>query len=186
MVVMRGLDVSAWQHPSDRAIDWPKVAAAGYRRVWIKASESDDWVSPWVGRDANGASTAGIAVGFYHVLHPLVDVAAQVSTFDRATHDLHHDFGGAVDVEPSLFPDNGEAAQMAKDFLAGLPATYERRWVYLSGWQLEHMPGAPWGHKLWFASPGVRPRFRVDCWQSSWTDQVPGIEGSVDEDWFYW
>ena len=67
---IHGADISRWQHPNDKAIDFVKMYAAGMRFVFIKASdtrESADLLSvKYAAMDHHAAQAAGIYTGFYH------------------------------------------------------------------------------------------------------------------------
>ena len=67
---IHGADVSRWQHPNDKAIDFVKMYAAGMRFVFIKASdtrESADLLAvKYAAMDHYAAQAAGIYTGFYH------------------------------------------------------------------------------------------------------------------------
>jgi len=67
---IHGADISRWQHPDDKPIDFAKMYAAGVRFVFIKASdtrESADQLSvKYAAMDHHAAQAAGIFTGFYH------------------------------------------------------------------------------------------------------------------------
>ena len=67
---IHGADISRWQHPNDKAIDFVKMYAAGMRFVFIKASdtrESADLLAvKYAAMDHHAAQAAGIYTGFYH------------------------------------------------------------------------------------------------------------------------
>jgi GH25 family lysozyme M1 (1,4-beta-N-acetylmuramidase) len=67
---IHGADISRWQHPNDKAIDFVKMYEAGMRFVFIKASdtrESADQLSvKYAAMDHYAAQAAGIYTGFYH------------------------------------------------------------------------------------------------------------------------
>ena len=67
---IHGADISRWQHPGDKAIDFSKMRAAGLDFVMIKASDSrqdaDLLAVKWVGGDRASAQKSGIFTGFYH------------------------------------------------------------------------------------------------------------------------
>jgi GH25 family lysozyme M1 (1,4-beta-N-acetylmuramidase) len=67
---IHGADVSRWQHPNDKPIDFVKMYEAGMRFVFIKASdtrESADQLSvKYAAMDHYAAQAAGIYTGFYH------------------------------------------------------------------------------------------------------------------------
>ncbi|MEN9927677.1 MAG: hypothetical protein RJB27_753 [Actinomycetota bacterium] len=67
---IHGADVSRWQHPNDKQIDFVKMYEAGMRFVFIKASdtrESADLLAvKYAAMDHYAAQAAGIYTGFYH------------------------------------------------------------------------------------------------------------------------
>lgn len=67
---IHGVDISRWQHPGDKLIDYAKMYNAGVRFVMIKASDgkdkSDIDARKWLSIDMDGAQAAGIYTGFYH------------------------------------------------------------------------------------------------------------------------
>jgi GH25 family lysozyme M1 (1,4-beta-N-acetylmuramidase) len=67
---IHGADISRWQHPNDKPINFVKMHAAGLRFVMIKASDSrqdsDRLAVKYLAGDRNGAQAAGIYTGFYH------------------------------------------------------------------------------------------------------------------------
>ena len=67
---IHGVDISRWQHPGDKLIDYTKMYNAGVRFVMIKASDgkdkSDIDARKWLSIDMDGAQAAGIYTGFYH------------------------------------------------------------------------------------------------------------------------
>jgi len=67
---IHGADVSRWQHPDDKPIDFVKMYQAGMRFVFIKASdtrESADLLSvKYAAMDHHAAQAAGLYTGFYH------------------------------------------------------------------------------------------------------------------------
>jgi len=67
---IHGADISRWQHPKDKAIDFAKMYSAGIRFVMIKASDtrdtSDAQALKYLVMDHTAAQAAGIYTGFYH------------------------------------------------------------------------------------------------------------------------
>jgi GH25 family lysozyme M1 (1,4-beta-N-acetylmuramidase) len=67
---IHGVDISRWQHPGDKLIDFAKMYKAGVRFVMIKASDgkdkSDIDARKWLSIDMDGAQAAGLYTGFYH------------------------------------------------------------------------------------------------------------------------
>ncbi len=77
---IHGADISRWQHPNDKAINFRKMYSAGLRFVMIKASDSrqdsDRLALKYLSQDRIGAQEAGIYTGFYHYA-VLPDVSSQ-------------------------------------------------------------------------------------------------------------
>jgi lysozyme len=67
---IHGADVSRWQHPNDKPIDFVKMYKAGMRFVFIKASDTreaaDLLAIKYAAMDHHAAQAAGIYTGFYH------------------------------------------------------------------------------------------------------------------------
>ena len=67
---IHGTDISRWQHPGDKPIDFAKMYAAGIRFVMIKASDTRDDADAlsvkYLMLDKSGAQAAGIFTGYYH------------------------------------------------------------------------------------------------------------------------
>jgi GH25 family lysozyme M1 (1,4-beta-N-acetylmuramidase) len=67
---IHGADISRWQHPDGKPINFVKMHDAGVSFVMIKASDSrddaDQLAAKYVKMDRTGAQAAGIYTGFYH------------------------------------------------------------------------------------------------------------------------
>ena len=67
---IHGADISRWQHPNDKQIDFATMYAAGVRFVMIKASdtrtEADSLALKYLVMDHAAAQAAGLYTGFYH------------------------------------------------------------------------------------------------------------------------
>lgn len=67
---IHGTDISRWQHPNDKSIDFQKKFKAGMRFVLIKGSDSqeraDQLTMRWLVEDRNAAQAAGMYTGMYH------------------------------------------------------------------------------------------------------------------------
>ena len=67
---IHGADISRWQHPNDKVIDFVKMYDAGIRFVMIKASDTRDDADSlslkYLVMDHSAAQAAGIYTGFYH------------------------------------------------------------------------------------------------------------------------
>lgn len=67
---IHGADISRWNHPNGKAINFAKMASAGIRFVMIKTSDTRDdadiLARKYFKNDRAGAQKAGIYTGFYH------------------------------------------------------------------------------------------------------------------------
>jgi GH25 family lysozyme M1 (1,4-beta-N-acetylmuramidase) len=85
---IHGADISRWQHPGDKPINFIKMHSAGLRFVMIKASDSrqdaDRLSLKYVAADRAGAQEAGIYTGFYHYAL-LPDVTSSSAIIKDAT-----------------------------------------------------------------------------------------------------
>ncbi|MEI6870003.1 MAG: glycoside hydrolase family 25 protein [Actinomycetota bacterium] len=65
-----GIDISRWQHPNEKAIDFVKMHTAGISFVMIKGSDTRDDADlqavKYLKGDRAAAQAAGIYTGFYH------------------------------------------------------------------------------------------------------------------------
>jgi GH25 family lysozyme M1 (1,4-beta-N-acetylmuramidase) len=68
--LVEGIDVSSHQHRDGAAINWAKVAAAGYKFAFIKATEGSYYVNPYYASDAAAARAAGLIIAPYHFAVP--------------------------------------------------------------------------------------------------------------------
>ena len=67
---IQGSDISRWQHPYDKPIDFKKKFDAGMRFVLIKGSDSQEQADittmKWLVGDRSAAQAAGLYTGMYH------------------------------------------------------------------------------------------------------------------------
>lgn len=67
---IHGADISRWQHPNGKLINFEKMRAAGINFVMIKGSDTRDdadvLARKWLRIDREAAHAAGIYTGFYH------------------------------------------------------------------------------------------------------------------------
>ena len=67
---IHGVDISRWQHPYDKPINFTKMAASGVRFVIIKGSDSnpdaDEMARNYLIEDRTAAHEAGLYTGFYY------------------------------------------------------------------------------------------------------------------------
>ena len=61
---MKGIDISSYQEN----VDFKKVKNNGIEIVYIKATEGLTYDNPLLKSQYNGAKSAGLKIGFYHLL----------------------------------------------------------------------------------------------------------------------
>src|SRR3984957_6120819 len=94
------IDVSSNNHDGGKAIDWTEVEKSGIRYVMIKATEGVDYINPWLEKDAHGARTAGLDIGYYHFAHPgKSSPQEQAAKFQQAIANLPRMIGLSLDLE---------------------------------------------------------------------------------------
>ena len=193
-----GVDVSEHQHE----IDWQKVAASGVDFAYIRVgrrgyTEGGLFDDPFFEPNLKGAREAGLRIGVYFYSQAITpEEAAEEADF------VLDKLGGRVMDLPVIFDwekvDN-EDAEIARTrdldmttrtecalsfcdtirnggYEAGL---YYNRTLGYYGYDLTRLTEYP----VWFALPEhAWPSFyyKIDIWQYSFTEQVPGIEGETD------
>lgn len=82
----KGIDVSNW----NGAINWTKVAHAGYRFAFAKATEGTSYNDHTYTTNRNGSEAAGLVFGAYHFARPTGKnlAAATASAINQADHFL--------------------------------------------------------------------------------------------------
>jgi hypothetical protein len=100
-----GVDISSWNHPEGKAIDWHAVKAGGYSFVMIKASQGHNYVNPYFAEDCHAAHEAGLIVGAYHFYEDGAPVAEQAQCFISATMGHVLELGSWIDWEPGAMAD---------------------------------------------------------------------------------
>lgn len=179
------IDISSNNHADDAAINFAAVAREEVTKVIIKATQGVEYVNPWLEKDAHGARAAGLDVGYYHFADPSQATAQeQAAYFQGKTQGLPRDLGLWLDLEMSGGKSWDELSQWGKDFLDYLSDNVVIKGVYLNTDWLDHLPQCPWGHKLWLASWGTRPRRQVWAWQLG-QSTIGGTPGLTDIDVFY-
>lgn len=189
----KGIDVSNHQG----AVDWPRVAAAGYRFAGLKASgdegDGDAFVDPFF--PEHWAATGRLEMGriAYHYARPSrVAPAQSVTTLERAlaaVGGLRAGDNVALDVEDPAVPDGvslhvwvAEWLDLAARVLGIVPFKYSARY-YTSTHDLEHADLAR--YPTWWASSPPKPA-PVAGWgpirihQFDWFAAVPGVTGPCD------
>lgn len=188
-----GPDVSSWQHPGGRLIDWFAVRAAGHRFAMVKATEGLDYINPYFVPDSLLIRAAGLARATYHYARPQLPPEPQAALY--ATVVLGQN--GPLDLPPVLdLEHSGGLAPAAlidwtKRYLRTVEALTGRVpiiYTYPNFWRTA-MADSNQFHRypLWIADyrgnpapevPGGWPTWTF--WQTTDSGTVPGIPGPVD------
>ena len=194
-----GIDISSYQHPGDKPIDWAAVKSSGMRFVYIKATEPTrtgrSYVNPWFQRDWAGAGAVGLYRGAYHFAQPRLPLGTaeqDAQQFLNVTGGMSGplDMPPVLDLEATggLSPTN--LTNWTARWLAYVQKVTGKKPIIYSGW-------AFWktslndttqfnGHQLWMARwqtsgpsplPGGWSSWKI--WQYG-TTKVPGIKNAVD------
>ncbi|GIH20874.1 GH25 family lysozyme [Rugosimonospora africana] len=90
---LKGLDVSGYQGN----VNWASVAANGASFAYVKATESNNYVSGYFSQQYNGSASAGLIRGAYHFAHPNAS-----SGTNQADYFVDH--GGAWTADGKTLP----------------------------------------------------------------------------------
>ncbi len=194
-----GIDISHWQG----TIDWTKVAAAGKRFAFMKASEDIDYIDPTYTTNRAKAKANGLYVGAYHFARPsnaTGDAVAEADHFVDTAMPVSGELLPVLDLEDDGALSVAALQTWVRDFLGRLYVrTGLRAAIYVSpGFWSKYMGNTGWfaanGYTtLWIAhwepAAGV-PTLPASNWGGlGWTfwqytsgGTVPGISGRVDLD----
>lgn len=194
---IEGIDASHWQG----TIDWRRVAGAGKRFVFLKASEGRNYTDPTYPSNRSAARGAGVVTGAYHFARPETvagDAVAEANVFVAAAGLTSTDLLPVLDIEVN----GGLGVSALQTWVrAWLDEVYRltgrRAIVYTNPSFWRNSMGdtqsiALAGYtKLWIAHWGVQnPSVPAgnwagngwSFWQYSDCGNVPGIGGCVDLD----
>jgi lysozyme len=180
---VRGVDVAHHQ----RDIDWAKVARAGQKFAYIKATEGADFRDNKFTQNWAGARAAGMIPGAYHFFTLGTSGARQAEIFVSTVPREANSLPPAIDLEFSGYnrshpqPPNEFRQELAK-FTEIITAFYGRPPViytmddfqsqYLNGMRLKNV----WVREIFFRPKGSDWTF----WQFNSRGHVPGIHGYAD------
>ncbi|HEX6452500.1 MAG TPA: GH25 family lysozyme [Trebonia sp.] len=198
-----GVDVADYQHPHGAAINWPQVAAAGYKFAFIKATEGDYYTNPYYAADLAQAKAAGLNVAGYHFAVP--NVSGGASQADYAVRESGYNGNGhtlplALDIEYN--PYGAECYGLSHARMISWISAFAAEAQHLTGQRPIIYTTADWWHTctggstafgsdpLWVAGYGTAsppmpagwPNWTF--WQFTSQGSVPGITGHVDVSYF--
>jgi lysozyme len=196
---VNGIDVSYHQG----SIDWGRVASAGKRFAFVRASAGTLTSDSAYATNHAAARAAGLAVGSYHFGNPdgaTNDALNEAHWFLQNATVPSGDLVPVLDLEASNGLSAGALTTWVQTWLAEVesatgvkPVIYTNRNFWASS-----MADTDWfarnGYRLWIASWTTASQPTVPAgnwggngwtlWQHSSTGTVPGVSGAVDLDRF--
>jgi lysozyme len=193
--MIQGIDVSRWQQD----IDWQRVASAGTRFAFIKATEGGDLLDPRFRENWREAREAGIPRGAYHFVFWCRPARDQIRWFIRNVPREPDALPPVLDVEwnnHSSCPKAPPAKARAKmrEMLAAFEAHYGKKPIIYTdiNFHRDVLEGTTEfdNYPFWIRSTAARPEMRYrnrpwEFWQFTTTGRVPGVVGDVDRNAFF-
>ena len=191
-----GIDISHWQGE----IDWAKVAGAGKRFAFMKATDGVNYVDPTFATNRAQARANGLSVGAYHFARPdpsRGDARREARHFVDVAGPKPGDLLPVLDMETSKGLGQGGVTRWARTWVRTVRSlTGVTPLVYTSpyGWatrtgdtRLLARDGAPLWVAHWGVSSPTLPAAGWDgrgwlVWQHTSSGHVRGIGGRVDLD----
>ena len=199
----RGIDVAGYQHPHGAAINWAKVARAGYKFAFIKSSEGSYYTNPYYATDLAHAKAAGLYVTGYAFAVP--NVSGGASQADYAVKHARNAADGrtmplALDIEYN--PYGAECYGLTPARMVAWISAFAAETRRLTGQRPIIYTTADWWRSctrdsrafgsdpLWVAAWGPGPPPMPSGWRH-WTfwqytsrGRIAGISGRVDVSYF--
>ena len=204
----KGIDVSHLNgQPGSHPIDWQQVAAAAstngpVKFTFMKATEGTTFKDPSTAYNAQQATAAGIAFGYYHFARPGSNpAAAEANNFYQTLSSINipptFAYPYALDLETNTGLNPDEFLTWVEDFMttflqnfagAALPPViiYGAPDFLDTNLPPTHTLGQDF--PLWVAHVNVPaprlPKGWTDwtIWQYAWNEQIAGISTNVDAD----
>lgn len=185
-----GIDVSHWQGK----VDWPAVAASGYRFAYIKLTQGRGFRDPRGLDNVRRAREAGLEVGGYHFVEPQHAVDEQLSHIRAVFADAGCTLPPALDCEKYTDLTGKDTANRAAALATAVGAALRPPVIYVGRnyWRYELARTTALAHlPLWvvnYSATAKAPKFPEawqdwTLWQHSHTGKVKGIAGDVDLNW---
>lgn len=186
-----GIDVSRWQGE----IDWPTVAAQGFRFAVIRATVGDYYTDPRFYENWRSAIAAGLLVSAYHVVKPKISAAAQIDHLWDVINGRKSHLPLVLDVELADGQTPATITQVVKDCADLIEDQEGRKPIIYTGkwfWDPNVLRRQDWrDYDLWIANYGTQsPVLPADwsewkIWQYSETGSVNGVSSrATDLNWF--
>jgi GH25 family lysozyme M1 (1,4-beta-N-acetylmuramidase) len=198
-----GVDVADYQHSHGAAIDWPQVAAAGYKFAFVKATEGDYYANPYYASDLAQAKAAGLYATGYHFAIPNVSDGASQADYALANGGYAPDgrtLPLALDIEYNPYGAEcyGLTPAQLVSWISAFTAevqrvTSQQPIIYTTAdwWDTCTGDSTAFGADTLWVAGYVRGTPPIPAGWGNWTfwqytsrGNVPGITGSVDVSYF--
>lgn len=133
-----GIDIASWQHPNGADVDFKRVMSAGYKYVFVKATEGVHYTNEYYINDALAAQGNGILMGGYHYADVSVDPLRQAKMFaDTISVKGGTSLPPVLDIEESKGKSPAELQAWVRIFLEAVNEATDRIpiiYTYRSFW----------------------------------------------------
>jgi hypothetical protein len=174
---MKLIDISSNNH-TGQLFNWHEVRDAGYDGAYIKATQGNYYVNPYLLMDVRDCINAGMQAGIYHFYDPNVNPLLQAVWFQK--NGIDQFAGHELTLLPVVDIEQGNPANLKNDrdifcSTIGFCAQYMNR----SFWSVMGIGHANW---CWLAEPGYTggPMMGVPIVQVG-SVLVPGIPGVLTD-----
>ena len=178
----KGIDISSWQHPEGKPIDWAAVRASGVVFAIVKATQGTGYTNPWLREDLTAARKAGVLVGAYHYWEEGLEPTAQAEHFIASLVGEVLDLGAWLDFEPGpATPFIG--GQFVTPFKAAVAGARGSCGLYCDeSWAVQlRADSVPLG-RLWLAAWSGEPTGLSALITQGLAETVPGVPAECDTD----
>jgi GH25 family lysozyme M1 (1,4-beta-N-acetylmuramidase) len=184
----QGIDVASFQHPGGAAINWARVAGAGYTFAAVKGTEGNYYTNPYYAADVTGAKAAGLTVTGYHFAIP--NVSGGVNQADYAVENGNYTADGhtlplELDAEYDPYTSSDHTNECY-----GLTPGQMVSWISAFDGEVQRLTGqlpiiystADW----WNTCTGSSAAFSADqLWIAAYSVSIPPLPAGW-RDWTYW
>jgi GH25 family lysozyme M1 (1,4-beta-N-acetylmuramidase) len=205
--ILRGVDVSSFQHRDGNPIDWQTLVRDGIRFAGIKVSEGTYYANPYYLSDAEAARSAGLDVLPYVFANPQAAGGAATAAFAIGAADYHYGdrtLPLAVDLENDPYSAKGKPGNCyglrrptmiawikgfvseAKTLTGTRPIIYTTAdwWRQCTGGATRFARSSLWVADYGVGTPAVPAAWQHwTLWQYSDSARLPGV-GITDLDYY--
>ncbi len=176
-----GIDVSHLQGN----VEWQKIAEAGIKFAFIKATEGATFADPNFKANWEGARMAGLLRGAYHFFHPETEALAQAERFLSVVGKDSGELAPALDLEP--IPVEGTTRDRWSNASADARLLAISTWLDAVEQSLGRKPIIYTAAGFWNKRISAGNRFAAyPLWLAQYTKTIPPRIPSTWTDWSFW